>query len=270
MYLVFDIGGTHLRMGVSGDGGELDKVEVLHTPQGFEEAMELIKVTAEKLTGGEKVEAAAGGVAGALHKTKTFLEGARNLPEWIEQPLKERLQKIIGAPVFLENDAAMGGLGEAVYGAGKGGEIVAFLTVGTGVGGSRITGGKIDQNALGFEPGKQIISLSPMATLEDLISGKAIEKEYKKKPEEIVDDPDYWDGIAKKLAVGLNNIAIFWSPSVIVLGGSVVKSLNFESIERYFKEILTVFTDLPKLKVASLDDLSGLYGSLSYLKQKAS
>jgi glucokinase len=50
-----------------------------------------------------------------------------------------------------------GGLGEAVFGAGKGREIVVYMTISTGVGGARIVGGKIDASAMGFEPGHQII-----------------------------------------------------------------------------------------------------------------
>ena len=58
---------------------------------------------------------------------------------------------------YLANDSDLDGLGEATVGAGKGFNIVAYITVSTGIGGVRIVGGKIDVSTYGFEPGHQII-----------------------------------------------------------------------------------------------------------------
>src|SRR6185437_2466030 len=103
---------------------------------------------------------AAGGIAGVLNKAKDQLLNAPNLVNWINQPLGQSLSDIVSVSVKLENDASLGGLGEATYGSGQGYKIVGYLTIGTGVGGTRIVNGRIDQNALGFEPGHQTIDIN--------------------------------------------------------------------------------------------------------------
>lgn len=267
MYLLFDIGGTNIRIATA-EGDSIKDERTLETPLDFEEALRVIHETIPSLMGGQRVAAAALGIRGVLNGSKSILERDDILTNWVNQPLKDRLQEIIGAPLFLENDAAFNGLGEAVYGAGKESKIVGFITVSTGVGGARIVEGRIDKNSLGFEPGKQIIDLEGR-TLEDLISGEALERRYNQKASEITDE-NIWNDAAKTLALGLNNISVLWSPEVLILGGSVMKSIPMEILEDQFKGILTAFPTPPKLKLADLGDSSGLYGALAYLHQKNS
>ncbi len=259
MYLVFDIGGTNIRIATSQDGKTLDRIESTPTPTNFSEAMSIFKQIALKLTQGEKIKAAAGGVRRLNHPT---------IPLWVGEPLKQSLEKILNTAAYLENDAALAGLGEAVLGAGKGKKIVAYITVSTGIGGARIVNGSIDQNSLGFEPGNQIISLdNPPGYLEKYISGSALEKKYGVKGEKLV-DPKAWDEVAKILAIGLNNVIVFWSPDIVVLGGSVAKSIPLENVNIYLKEILKIFPQVPEVVRISLGNEGGLYGALEYLKTR--
>ncbi|TAN58722.1 ROK family protein [Patescibacteria group bacterium] len=191
-----------------------------------------------------------------------------NLRGWSKKPLAKELKKIFGAPVLLENDAGLAGLGEAVYGAGKGKKIVAYLTISTGVGGARIVDEKIDKNAFGFEPGHQIVFLNKkFTTLENIASGTAIEKKYGKKPFEIF-DAKIWDNVAKDLAYGLHNVAVLWSPDIIILGGSMMKKIGIpvERVKFHLSKILKIFPKSPLIKKSKLGDLAGLYGALARLK----
>lgn len=84
------------------------------------------------------------GTPGIVDKTnRMVLGGAENIAGWenidIASPLEERLQ----LPVALGNDANLMGLGETMYGAGRGCTHVVFLTVGTGIGGAVIIDGKL-------------------------------------------------------------------------------------------------------------------------------
>ncbi|MBI2314469.1 ROK family protein, partial [Candidatus Daviesbacteria bacterium] len=157
MFLVFDIGGTNMRLAVSRDGKNIEEPKILKTPKDFDEGMLLFKKTALNLSDGEKIKAAAGGIAGPLDGKKEMLVNSPNLAGWVKKPLKKALEKFFGAPVFIENDAALSGLGEATYGSGQGYKIIVYITISTGVGGARIVNSHIDTNALGFEPGHQII-----------------------------------------------------------------------------------------------------------------
>jgi len=270
-----------MRFAISVDGTRIDKTVTVDTPQNFEEGIAKIKETVEKLAGSAGTEfiTVAGGIAGPIGKDKKGLTASPNLPDWAKKPLTDRIGKIFGAsplPVFLENDAVLAALGEATHGAGRGSNIVAYLTVSTGVGGARIVNGKIDEKTIGFEPGHQIIdadkTIIPEAKsemFEDYISGTAVLRETGKKPKE-VKDPDFWDKTAKLLAYGLNNTIVYWSPDVVVLGGSMITgdpAIPLDKTKKYLGEILKIYTELPELKKAELGDLAGLYGALEYLRQ---
>jgi glucokinase len=277
MYLLFDIGGTNIRLAISRDGKKFEKAKIFQTPEKFSDGIELIKNEALKISSGKKIKAVAGGIAGPLDKNKTKLVAAPNLPGWVEKPLKKSLQKIFGSSVFIENDAAVVGLGEAVFGAGKGKGIVAYLTISTGIGGARIVNGKIDSNSMGFEPGHQIINFNgkaclPYATsgeLESYASGAALKKIYKKNPNHIV-DKKIWQDVNKNLAYGLHNIAVLWSPDVIVLGGGMIENNNIklEELRKNLKNTLNIFPKAPLIKKAALKSVGGLYGALVLLRQK--
>lgn len=266
-----------MRLAVSRDGKSFDEPKIINTPQDFNAGMSFFQKITLELSDGGKIKAVAGGIAGPLDRGKTKLINSPNLPRWVGKPLKETLQKTLKIPVYLENDAAIVGLGEAMNGAGKGEEIVAYITVSTGIGGARIVDGKIDRNIFGFEPGHQIIdptgTLCPMCNLvghlEGHVSGVALETRYHKKPYEI-GDPDVWEEEAKWLAYGLNNTIVHWSPSVVVLGGSMITKSPCISIERvryYLEHTLSIFPELPRLAKAELGDVGGLYGALQLLKQ---
>ena len=273
MFLVFDIGGTNIRIACSDDGQTILKRNIIPTPQQFSEGIQLIKQQAEDLCKGIKIEATAGGFAGPLDKDKSYLVKSPHLPDWIGKPFKSELERTFSCPVFLENDSALGGLGEAVFGAGKDFPIVGYLALGTGIGGARIVNDEIDKNSLGFEPGHQIIipggnlcNCGGAGHLESYIGGIYIEKNYHQKAEDIT-DPRIWDEISNYLAIGLHNMTVLWSPDIIVLGGSVSKSLIIEKVANYLKDILKIFPQPPKLVKASLGDEAGLYGALEYLRQ---
>lgn len=253
-----------MRLASSRDDQNLLNLEILPTPQIFEEGISLLIQAAQRITNGEKIESIAGGIAGPLDSQHTMMVKSGNLADWAQKPIKKHLEQVFNTTVFLENDAGLGGLGEATYGAGKGFKIVTYLTISTGVGGSRIVNGKIDQNTLGFEPGHQIISLDE-TILQDYISGKALYKRNNIKPEQIT-DPKVWDEVARLLAIGLNNTIVHWSPEVVVLGGSVMKSIDIEKVRSYLDKILEVFVQKPEIKRAELEEKAGLYGGLAYLK----
>jgi glucokinase len=160
-------------------------------------------------------------------------------------------------------------LGEATYGAGKNFNIVAYLTVSTGVGGARIVNQKLDEKSIGFEPGKQIIDVKESKTLENLISGRGLEERFNMKAKDI-SNPVIWQELANFLGVGLNNIIVEWSPEVVVLGGSMIlgnPSISLEKAEEKLKEIFSTFSKTPPVKKAELGDFGGLWGALALLKQ---
>ncbi len=279
MYLVFDIGGTKTRLAISSDLKKLDEIKKFDTPPLFDAAMEHIISEAEDLLQGRQVKAVAGGIRGPLNHEKDMIVSEDILTDWVGKPLGNTLEKEFGAPVYIENDTAMVGLGEAHFGAGRGFPIVAYHTVSTGVGGARIVAGRIDIAHIGFEPGKQIIDMdhtvlkkeTRVGTLEELISGEALERRAGKKPYEILQSDGVWEELAGYLAVGLKNTILYWSPDVIVLGGSMVigdPRIPLQPIRLKLNALLGGFMPCPPLFDATLKDEGGLYGALALLKQR--
>lgn len=268
-FILFDIGGTNMRVAASFDGKTVGAAAIRPTPQDFEAGIVQFVDLAKWVSAGTTIEGIAGGMAGEFNDAHTELLYSPNLLNWVGKPLAEEIKRRLGAPVFIENDTVMEGLGEAHFGAARGEEIVVYLTVSTGIGGARIVGGRVDDKRVGFEPGKQIIERVGRKTLESLVSGRAFEKRFGKKPYEVSDEK-VWEDSAKTLAIGLHNTIVFWSPDVIVLGGRMITgnpAIPFTSIVRWTAEYLRPLPGMPRLERAELDERSGLYGSLVYLKQ---
>ncbi|MBI1960783.1 MAG: ROK family protein [Candidatus Liptonbacteria bacterium] len=267
MVFLFDIGGTKMRFAVSEDGKTFGEPVIEPTPQRYDDAIGRIRHVITSLTDGKRIDAVAGGIAGPFNRERTHLAHSPHLPDWNGKPFKGDLEGITGAPIHIENDAAIAGLGEATAGAGKGHGIVAYVTVSTGINGARITDGRIDRSALGFEIGKQIIcGESRPETLEGLVSGAAMERCHKKKPFEIK-DPAVWENAARILAYGVHNTIVYWSPDIVVLGGSMLKmpGIPLETVRTHLAETL-IFLDIPPVEYAALGDIGGLYGALALIR----
>ena len=260
MKLLFDIGGTKTRVAVSDDGEIIAEPVIIPTPPDFDELMRSFETAARSLLGGAKPDRVAGGIAGPLNREKSALANASQ-SNWVAHPLKQTLEEMFGAPVLLENDAALAGLGEAQYGAGRGYKIIAYLTMSTGVGGARIVNGAIDANARGFEPGFHIIEATSRLTFEGAVSGRALEARYGKKPEAIT-DPAVWDEVADKLAIGVHNAIIFWSPDIVILGGGIMGSVPLERVRAQVGALHTPFPEIPPIERSALGDSAGLWGAL--------
>lgn len=276
-YILFDIGGTNTRVAVSEDLEKFSKVETFKTPVSFDDGVRKILDAIAKLTT-KKPTAMAGGIRGYLTEDKTGVQNDSVLSKWAGKSLVAALQKTYKLPIYLENDTAMAGVGEAVFGAGQGLEIVAYHSISTGVGGVKIEDGEIDHSSIGFEPGHQILDIdrtilgeevSP--TLENLVSGAAVGERFGVKASEIPQSDIVWDELADYLAQGLRNTILYWSPDVIVLGGAMIignPAIKIDAIRKYTVESLDGFVMSPLITKSLLGDEAGLYGAMSVLKKR--
>lgn len=281
MYILFDIGGTSIRVAASNDGTTFGEPITFNTPQNFDEGVARIVTAAEELRAGIAITAAAGGAKGPIRTKDGVLIHPPNLPDWKDKPLKKRLEEAFSAPVFIDNDTAVVGLGEAVAGSGKSHRIVAYVTISTGANGIRTVDGVLDSSSYGFEIGHHIIDMNEKALCtcsseetylhpEALITGSAFQKRFQKKPYEITDEK-IWDEAARILAIMLHNVITFWSPDCVVVGGSMIVGtqgpvIPLEKMRLYLNEILTIFPQSPKIVPAELGSFGGLHGALALLR----
>lgn len=275
MYFLFDIGGTNIRIGISRDGSTIEGKEMIPRPEDFVQGMKDINQVCQKYIENEPVKGVAVGVAGVIKKEKGILLHAPNMKGWENRPLGDTLKKLFKSPVIIENDTDMAGLGEAVHGAGSQGTIVAYLAIGTGVGGTRIVNKSFDKQSKGFEPGHQIIFpdgneclCGGKGHLEAYVSGGAVQRMYGKKPYDITDKA-FWDNLAKILAIGVHNSIVHWSPDIVVIGGSMMNTVGIpvEAIRTHLASLMRIFPDIPLIEKATLGQASGLYGGLVVANQ---
>jgi predicted NBD/HSP70 family sugar kinase len=173
--VIGDIGGTHLRVAASTVSDSFEEPVVYDTPPDFTVASSTFAEAVARAAAGRPVERAIIGIAGLVAPDHATLLRSPHLRGWEHRNISQAFSHAIGSPVYIENDAMLGGLGEAVRGAGIGASIVAYITVGTGLGGARIVDGKIDRNACGFEIGHQLLGVSLDAPeWELLVSGSGL------------------------------------------------------------------------------------------------
>lgn len=263
MYLLFDIGGTKTRFALSSDLSSFDDPVIIDTPKNFSEAILTYNEILRKMLIGHKVDGFVGGIAGVMDKDgKKLLRSSPKLPDWQGKLIGYELERIVKIVPKIFNDADMAALGEAVFGAGREGKIVAYITISTGVGGGLVIDKKLQPTTYGFEPGYMIMNLETKESIQDMISGNALTKKYGIPAKEITDQKVY-SFITKNLGIFLTNLTYLWSPDTIVLGGGITNDLDIEEIEDAIADNLEQFPEIPKIKRAELGSLNGIYGALA-------
>lgn len=257
-YFLFDLGGTKTRVAVSRDGVNLSDIHIFNTPENYDQALTLLAKTARELVRGP-ISKACGGLPGQVKNSRLYVWN--NLSNWKGKNVEVDLKAKLNCSLILENDTALAGLGEAVSGAGKNKNIVAYVTISTGANGVRIVNKQIDASARGFEIGRQIIDFGSGKTWEEEVSGRFISLKHNK-PARSVFDKHTWDEVSQKVGLGLVNVALFWSPEVIVVGGAVTQSLDFRTIKRVFRQNLSEYEKEIKIKETELKQEAGLWGAL--------
>jgi glucokinase len=161
-----DLGGTNLRAAaISRDGKMLNKIAG-STPTSagrtavVEDMVRAIE-TLEAGLSGQKLAGVGVGVPGFIQMDKGIVVGAPNLPAFDNYPVRDEIEKRLGARVILENDANAAALGERWMGAGRGIDDLVLLTLGTGIGGGIVSGGKLLRGFLGMAGEIGHVTISP-------------------------------------------------------------------------------------------------------------
>jgi glucokinase len=149
LYVGLDVGGTAIKAGVcSGDGKLLHTFEgPTENEKGSDRVManmaKYARTVVEQMSASwDDVEGVGIGVPGFLDIQNGVLLTSPNLV-LRNAPLKSFLSEQLGKPVLINNDANVAALGEAWSGAGRGVSDCVMYTLGTGVGGGIIIGGRI-------------------------------------------------------------------------------------------------------------------------------
>ena len=144
-----DLGGTNLRIAaISHDGELLEKVTLgtkvaLGRDHVINDMCDAIQRLSGKYKDSGKLLGAGIGIPGIIDMQTGMLRKSANLPGWEDYPARAEIERRLGARVILENDANVAALGEQWLGAARGVPNMAVVTLGTGIGGGIVLGGKI-------------------------------------------------------------------------------------------------------------------------------
>ncbi len=143
-----DVGATNTRVGlVEAEGLAILREERFATPRPPEQFTRRLAEAVRAL--GDEPLGVGIGMAGLISPATGTILFSPNLPEWRDVPLGPELSRMVGLPVIVENDANMAALGEQRAGAARGLNHLVCLTLGTGVGGGFILGGRLYSGATG-------------------------------------------------------------------------------------------------------------------------
>lgn len=146
-----DLGGTNIKVGLFTAEMTLRDQSSCHTEvdQGFNHVIGQMADAVRTLCGRNNVpmqelRAVGIGCPGPVDVRRGLVVVAPNFPGWRDLPVRDALRKRLGGmPVALENDANVAAYGESRVGAGRGLDSVVMVTLGTGIGGGIVIGGRI-------------------------------------------------------------------------------------------------------------------------------
>jgi glucokinase len=150
-----DLGGTNLRAAaIDRNGMMLDKISgETEFSAGRDAVLGDIAAAISKMREKHGTKGLAGigvGVPGFIRMKEGVISGSNNLPFLENVPVRDDLSRRLGTKVILENDANAAALGEQWIGAGRGVNDLVLLTLGTGIGGGIISGGRIVRGSVGM------------------------------------------------------------------------------------------------------------------------
>jgi fructokinase len=181
-------------------------------------------------------------------------------PGWRDTDVARRLARRLGLPVGFDTDVNGAALAEGRWGAARGLEDFAYVTVGTGIGVGSIVRGRsifgMNHTELGHirvarKPGDTFAGMCPYHgdCIEGLASGPAIEKRVGKPAALLAPDDPAWDYVVHGLAQLLQTIVLTTAPRRIFLGGGVMsgQAQLFERIRQELKRSLNGYVQAPEL-----------------------
>ena len=301
-YFGIDIGGTAVKLGIVDEAGRvLLKGEESVSFDGYQTPVltTVRRAAKEFLTANsipaESLEGIGVSATGQIDSRKGIVAGTcGNFPNYIGSPIKAALEEDFGLPVTVANDANCMTLGEVWVGAAQGCTDVIGVTLGTGVGGGILTGGRLLEGAqgLGGELGHYRThaldgvdcTCGAKGCWERYAATTALVRAAKEK------DPAWQDGRAifaaaeagnetvlalldawtDEIAQGLAGMVHIFNPQLILIGGGVStqQKLLIEPIAAKVKaSVMPAFAEGLEVRAAHLHNDAGMVGAVYYFRQ---
>lgn len=241
----------------------------------------------------------------------TGLDTPHSVPVWAERlgwlnpHLRKRIRDRFGLKTYIGNDGDLGAISERWLGAGKGADDLVYLTMGQGIGGGVIIGGRLhrgfhhvagtpgslipDRDCLGRDYARTFGCLESFASESAIIekgleaiaagelsalAGVATERPDAMSLEVVLRAAEGGDGLAARLvdyladylAIAVVNIASLIDPEVIVIGG-YVGTVGEGLLRRIQRRAQSAVRAMPDLRLSTLGDDAVLLGAVALAQQ---
>jgi len=224
------------------------------------------------------------GTPGAISPRTGLLKNS-NTVCMIGRPVKTDLEKRLGRKIEIQNDANCFAMAEALFGAGKGKNLVFGVIMGTGCGGGIVYKGEVitgpqaiagEWGHMSIDPDGPVCYCGQRGCVEVYISGGGLENRYaeaygERKPLPVIEKEYYaGDPRAKEfMAVffrnfgrAVANLIDILDPDIVVLGGGVSKfdAIYTEGVEQVRRFVFSDSLETPIVK-HQVGDSAGVIGA---------
>jgi glucokinase len=283
-----DVGGTKILAGVVERDGTVVRIERRDTPVESTEAF--LTGLAEVVDGlrDDSVAAVGIGIPSTIDQREGTSIFAVHVPlEGV--PLRERAEQYLGLPVAIDNDANAAAVAEWTIGAGRGTQYMIMLTLGTGIGGGLILGGRLYRGSSGAaaELGHMVLEFdgpecrgfcTGRGHFEYFASGSAAtelarelfgpEADSRQLVAAARDGHERAAGalaeMGRKLGAGVASLVNVFDPEVIVIGGGFGDALDLllePAQETMRRDALPPGRDRVRVVAAELGEEAGMVGA---------
>jgi glucokinase len=281
-----DVGGTKILAGLIGRDGKVIAHREYPTPVETEDALLTGLEAAVREFLDERVVAVGFGIPSQIDQRKGIALGSVNIP-LRGVPFRQKMIHKLGLPVGIDNDANAAAIAEWAAGAGRGASDMIMLTLGTGVGGGLILGGKPYRGwfGAGAEIGHMVIVHDGLRCrcgghghLESYCSGKAADElaaaafgpaadahrlvRLAREGDELA--LRILKSVGEHLGSGLASLVNIFNPELVVVGGGFAAAgeLLFEPAEAVAdREVLESVRGSYRVARAELGTSAGMIGA---------
>jgi glucokinase len=278
--LAIDIGGTKFSIAVFEDDRMVERATRATDREGGRDWMlAQIRAIAGQWCERRRLDRCGIGFGGPVNFPEQRVALSTHVGGWQDFPLVEWVREELGLPAVMDNDANVGALGEAVYGAGAGFDPLFYMTLSTGIGGGIIIGGEIYRGADSYAGEIGHLTVRPdgpqclcgaYGCLERMCAGIWMEPDHGRPAHELMKDPEFVRRYVVDLALGLKACIMLLNPARIVIGGGISKAGDalFVPLRAELRRQITAWSRA-RIDVvpAALGDDSVLYGALALARK---
>mgnify|MGYP005750501945 CR=1 FL=1 len=282
-YLCMDVGGTSIKYGIGYKTGKLSCLGKTSFGTTLDDFLDTVKELYERIGPTDGVAAC---FPGEVHSEEGVIRGISAVEQLHNHPIRSLISDLCGCPVTMLNDANAAALGELWQGVGKQYKNIAFVIVGTGVGGAVIENGRLYPGSTcnkaeignflmgGTEEGRYLtwsdFTLEHQAQKYSAKTGNKVNGQqlYQLSEEGQKEAAFFVEEFLHYMAVGCVSVAFAYDPQIIAVGGGIsqnpdiIRRIN-ETYENLVKGQRMGYLK-PKIVACQQKNHANLLGALYY------